>query len=87
MRSVCVQFCAIIPCVALFEALFVSLSHPTRSAYLSERKEASLVCHDIKKNEFKEYVGNTFFVCVCVCVLFLFSCALTRFFPARNEIR
>ena len=40
--------------------------------------------HDIKKKEFKEYVGNAFFVCGCVsfCLCFVL---FTRSFPARNK--
>ena len=53
-----------------FLIFYLFLSHFTCSAHPSERKEELLVCHDIKKNEFKEYVGNAFFACVCVCIFF-----------------
>ena len=46
----CVLFFAIIPCVALFDALFVSLSHSTCLAHPSERKGAPSVCHGIKRS-------------------------------------
>ena len=78
------MFCAITPCIAFFDTVFVSLSHFTCLAHPSERKGALSVYHDIKKNEFKEYVGNAFFVCVCASFLLVF-CALIRFFPARNK--
>ena len=84
MCSICVVFCAITPCIAFFDTLFVSLSHFTCSAHPSERKGALSVYHDIKKNEFKEHVGNAFFVCGYVSFL-LVSCAFTRSFPARNK--
>ena len=77
-------FCAITPCIAFFDTVFVSLSHFTCSAHPSERKEALSVYHDIKKNEFKEHVGNVFLVCGCASFLLVF-CALTRSFPARNK--
>ena len=71
MCSICILFCAIIACAAFFNALFVSHSHSTWSTYLSERKEASSVCYDIKREGFKEYINDAFFVCVCVFFLFL----------------
>ena len=84
MSSVCFAFCAITPCIAFFDTVFVSLSHFTCSVHPSERKGALSVYHDIKKNEFKEYVGNAFFVCGCASFLLVF-CAFTRSFPARNK--
>ena len=84
MCSVCVVFCAITPCIAFFDTVFVSLSHFTCSAHPSERKGALSVYYDIKKNEFKEYVGNAFFVCGCASFLLVFG-ALTRSFPSRNK--
>ena len=78
------MFCAITPCIAFFGTVFVSLSHFTCSAYPSERKAALSVYHDIKKNEFKEYVGNTFFVCGCESFLLVF-CAITRSVSAQNN--
>ena len=62
-----VPFCAIIPCVAFFGALFASPSHPTCSAHPSEGKGASSVCHDIKGRGFKEYTDDAYF-CLCACV-------------------
>ena len=50
----CVLFYSIMSCVAFFDALFISLSYFTCSAYPSERKEASSVCYDIKRSEFEE---------------------------------
>ena len=84
MCSVCVVFCAITPCIAFFDTVFVSLSHFTCLAHPSERKGALSVYYDIKKNEFKEYVGNAFFVCGCASFLRVFG-ALTRSFPARDK--
>ena len=78
------MFCAITPCIAVFDTVFVSLSHFTGSAHPSERKGALSVYHNIKKNEFKEYVDNAFFVYGCACFLLVF-CAHTRSFPARNK--
>ena len=58
--------------------LHLSLSHSTCLAHLSERKEASPVCYDIKRDGFKEYIDDAFFVCVCV--FFLFFVLLLDFF-------
>ena len=60
MCSVCLVFFAITPCIAFFDTVFVSLSHFTCLTNPSERKGALSVYHDIKKKEFKEYVGNAF---------------------------
>ena len=68
-----------------FNIVFVSLSYFICSAHPSERKGALSVYHDIKKNEFKEYVGNAFFVFGCASFLLVF-CALTRFFPLEVRI-
>ena len=84
MCSVCVVFCAITPCIAVFDTVFISLSPFTCSAHPSERKRSLSVYHDIKKNEFKEYVGNAFFVYDYASCLLVF-CALTRSFPTRNK--
>ena len=54
----CVVFCAITPCNAFFDTLCVSLSHFTCSVHPSERKGAVLAYHNIKKNEFKEYIDD-----------------------------
>ena len=78
------MFCAITPCIVFFDVVFVSLSHFTRLAHPSQRKGALSVYHNIKKNQFKEYVDNAFFVCGCAPFLLLF-CALTWSFPARNK--
>ena len=67
-----------------FDTVFVSLSHFTCLAHPFERKGALSVYYDIKKNEFKEYVGNAFFVCGCGSFLLVFG-ALTRSFPSRNK--
>ena len=47
MCFACVLFCAIVPCVAFFDALVVSLSHSKCSAYRPEKEEPSSICYDI----------------------------------------
>ena len=66
----------------LYLSLF--LTSLVRLILLKEKEHYQYVYHDIKKNEFKEYVGNAFFVCGCASFLLVF-CVLTRSFPARNK--
>ena len=89
MCFVCVLFCAIIPCVAFFDALFVSLSHSTCSAYHSEKAEPSSVCYDIIEgiDLTNNYIDDAFFFfrCVYFFVVFGFVFSLDLQFPSRNK--